>query len=170
MIDVHVLTHSGTRPEWLARCLASLRGEPCATHVVVGDEGHLGRGRARGFALGARPFVTFVDSDDYVLPGVMAACASELRQHRAVVTQEWIEAFGVRRKRPAQRHHLAVYRRDDVTPLLPEIAQRQYDPDRFLIETLAPVQLPIVGYVWTIHDGGLHREYARHLCRERTEK
>lgn len=67
MIDIHVLTHSGTRPEWLAQCLASLEPEGFTVHVVRGEDGHIGRGRARGYQHGVQPYVGYVDHDDYVL-------------------------------------------------------------------------------------------------------
>lgn len=62
MIDVHVLTHSGTKPEWLDQCLESLAAEPCTVHVVQGVERNIAAGREIGFGLGTHPFVTFVDS------------------------------------------------------------------------------------------------------------
>ena len=88
MIDVHVLTYSGTDPAWLGQCLASLASEPCTVHVLEGVEGSVGQGRAHGYQLGVHEFVSYVDSDDFVLPGVMGACLAALRTHRAVVTRE----------------------------------------------------------------------------------
>ncbi|MCH8857739.1 MAG: hypothetical protein IIA03_16260, partial [Proteobacteria bacterium] len=46
-----------------------MRSEPCTVHVLQGTEGNIAAGRERGFAMGTHPYVTYVDSDDFVLPG-----------------------------------------------------------------------------------------------------
>ena len=154
MIDVHVLTHSGTKDVWLAQCLASLAPENCTVHVVEGFEGHIGKGRARGYQLGAHEFVACVDSDDFVLPGVMDECLNALTTHRAVMTMQWILTEQGARANPA--HAMAVYRRRDVGPFLGAFAQAQYRGDRALMYAMEPKQLAFFGHVWRLHAGGAH--------------
>lgn len=157
MIDVHVLTHSGTQQGWLDQCLASLEEQPVCVYVVEGFEGHVGKGRAKGYALGVNPLVAYVDSDDYVLPGVFAYCEYQLRQHRAVVTKELLEyADGSRHPFPRLGHSLGVYRRDDVLPYLPAMEQSPHSSDMQLRRLLRPVQLDYLGYVWRVHQHGDH--------------
>ena len=95
MIDVHVLTHEGTKPEWLDECLKSLANEPCTVHVLDNTGCTVGQGRAKGYRLGFHPFVTYVDSDDHVFPGVMAAVCDALQTHDSVCTAEVAMLDGV---------------------------------------------------------------------------
>ena len=157
MIDVHILTYSGTRQAWLDQCLRSLEGEPCTVHVVRGVEGNVGAGRAVGYTLGEHEFVGYVDSDDYVFPGVMRACLDGLKAHRGVVTMErqlWGSLLSARRY---EGHHLTIYRREDVLPLLSVLPEHPYLCDRYVAGMLSPTQLPVDGYVWRRHVGQGHR-------------
>ena len=69
MIDVHILTHN--EPQWqIDRCLESLKDEPINLHIVHGfDEWPPYQGRALGFSKGTAPYVSYVDPDDYIVPG-----------------------------------------------------------------------------------------------------
>lgn len=157
MIDVHILTYSGTRPEWLAQCLKSLEGENCTVHVVPGVEGNVGAGRAHAYTLGEHEFVSYVDSDDYVLPGVMDASLRALKRYPSVVTMEqrlWGNRIAAKRE---GGHHLTVYRRELVVPLLPLLSEHPYLCDRLLVRKLHPFQLDFEGYVWRMHAEQGHR-------------
>lgn len=157
MIDIHVLTYSGTKPEWLDQCLASLSTEPCTVHVVQGVEGNVGAGRAVGYTLGEHDFVGYVDSDDYVFPGVMAACMRALKRYPSVVTLErtlWGDRLGAGTQ---GGHHLTVYRRELVTPSLVDLPNHPLHCDMLLTKRLNPFQLDYVGYVWRMHAWQGHR-------------
>lgn len=162
MVDVHILTHSGTRPEWLAQCLDSLADEPCTVHVVQGVEGCIAAGRAAGFALGAHPYVTFVDSDDYVLPGAMRAVTDALDAGLdAVVAGEMILADGVLHG-PGYGHHLFALRRSVLAPHLGRYAK---DFARThcvcaLASIARPSRIEAVTYVWRQHPAQSHRRLA----------
>ena len=159
MIDVHVLTHSGTRRDWLDQCLASLEDQPVVVHVVAGVEGSVGAGRAKGFALGSCEFVGYVDSDDYVLPGGYATSLAAMANHRCVVPREYVEyPDGRRHKYTKSNHNGVVYRREDVTPLLPAMALTPFAVDSLTRRTLLPTQLDHIGYVWRVHAAGAHRQ------------
>ena len=158
MIDVHVLTYSGTRKDWLDQCLASLAREPLVTvHVLEGDEGNVGAGRARAYQLGTHPYVSYVDSDDYILPGAIDACLEGLQTARHVVTRErrlWGNRFDSSTR---GNHHLAVYSREDVKPLLGILPDHPIHCDMLLVEKLVPTQLSYIGYVWRMHQAQGHR-------------
>lgn len=157
MIDIHVLTHSGTRPEWLKQCLASLEGEPVIVHVVEGIDGSVGAGRAKGFALGVCEFVGYVDSDDYVIPGHYEKCLRMLKIKQAVVGMEHVEYLdGSRHKFPKGFHNGAVYRRTDIEPLIKAMPYAPYTADAIIRDTLKPYQMQAVGYVWRAYRGGTH--------------
>lgn len=158
MIDVHVLTHEGTRQDWFDQCLASLEQEPVTVHVVDNAGRSVGEGRARGYALGTAPFVAYVDSDDYVLPGCFDACLAGLEAHRAVVTMERVVSgdFVFPALRPG--HAVAVYRREDVTPHLWRMAASPHTADWHVRKALKPTQLTVEGYVWRVHAAGDHHK------------
>ena len=134
MLDVHVLISHDTSLPWQRQCLDSIHfaieqaGFAVTVHEVPGIPGHIGLGRAEGYARGVHPYVTCVDDDDYVLPrafsqmgaalllGVSAVCSPELTLQNGVF-------------RPGvPRHHLIAYRRDQlidhaVWPCCGDIAQ-----------------------------------------------
>ena len=170
MIDVHVLTYSGTRKDWLDQCLASLAREPLVTvHVLEGDEGNVGAGRVRGYRMGTHPYVSYVDSDDYILPGTIDACLEGLKHAPAVVTMErrlWGHLFDSSLR---GGHHLTVYKRERVLPLLDLLPDHPLHCDILLVKKLTPRQLPHVGYVWRMHGGQGHRK-ATFEQRERMRK
>lgn len=158
MIDVHVLTHSGTRQEWLDQCLESLAGQPCTVHVVQGVERNIAAGREIGFGLGTHPFVTFVDSDDYVLPGAMDAMCEALQKHDAAVGRERMLVDGAL-TRPYGGHHLYALRRSVLAPHLPGWGARNRleQCGTALYAVARPTDIPAETYVWRRHDGQSHR-------------
>lgn len=118
MLDVHILVSRDTRPEWVTQCLDSVREAiaaasfPVLLHQVDGVSGHIGAGRAAGYALGNQPYVTYVDDDDYVQPHAFAQMVGGLRAGvSAVCTPEETLQNGCLRP-GAERHHLIAYRRD----------------------------------------------------------
>jgi hypothetical protein len=85
-------------------------------HVLEGIKGHIGQGRAKGYALGNHPYVTCVDDDDYLLPDAFKQMHGYLAQGVSVLcTPELVEFHG---RSPLQagltRHHLIAYRRDQI--------------------------------------------------------
>lgn len=83
-VDVHVL-HFGEPDRYLDECLASLATEPVNVWIVRGGfPGNIGAARAFAFRLGHAPYVSFVDADDAVLPGAVAACTALLDADRAL--------------------------------------------------------------------------------------
>lgn len=159
MIDVHVLTHEGTQQEWLAQCLQSLEGHPVNVVVIDNTGRSVGEGRARGYAMGLSPFVAYVDSDDYVLPGCFAACLEALGRHHAVVTMELVEyPDGSRYPFARPGHAVTVYRREDVIPWLEAMARSPHTADAQLSRVIRPIQIAREGYVWRVHPGGDHHK------------
>lgn len=158
MIDIHVLTHSGTKPEWLQQCLDSLKDQPVVVHVVEGVEGSVGAGRAKGYALGDCEFVGYLDSDDYALEGHYAKCLRMLRYQRAVIPHEHVEyADGSRHKLLKPFHNGAVYRRADINPLLSAMASAPLTADMITRRTLRPYQMSHAGCVWRCTKEGAHK-------------
>lgn len=118
MIDVHILIHPATPRDWVTQCLDSVHeaadraGFPVDVHTLPAVIGHIGQGRANGYALGVHPYVTSVDDDDYVLPHAFAQMQGALESGvSAVCTPEQTMQNGHIRPGRA-RHHLIAYRRD----------------------------------------------------------
>ena len=168
LIDVHVLTHSGTVPEWLEKCVASIEDEPeFQLHIVKGEEGHIGAGRARGYQCGTLPYVTFVDSDDWVYPGVGAAMLSALeRGSLGVCTLERliVDAPGsVQMQQNRGGHGLWGWRREAIVPFLSEVASERYFPDMILPERVGYTQLQFLGRAYRIHPDQFSRWATRQV-------
>lgn len=118
MLDVHILVLPGRDPSVVARCIESARdatvhaGFRVDIHLIDGIIGHIGQGRASGYAKGEHPYVTCIDDDDFVTQNAFAQMGETLRrhQHQAIATPEWIERNGYRSE-GKDRHHLIAYRR-----------------------------------------------------------
>ena len=171
MIDVHVLTHEGTKPEWLDECLKSLANEPCTVHVLDNTGCTVGQGRAKGYRLGFHPFVTYVDSDDHVFPGVMAAVCDALQTHDSVCTAEVAMLDGVEFFKNRDRGHaLFAAWRDATTPLLDHMETVPYASDLLVRRHLKPHRIGFLGYSWRIHDGQAHRKIDGAMLRREFER
>lgn len=137
MLDCHVLTLP-QRGAVFSRCFESLSSRRARVWPVTGVEGHIGQGRYAGFAMGDAPFVTYVDDDDMVQPGLLDALVDVLRQHpdaallhvgnRSVASDARVPGgrvgvLDIARRRPSPRlaDHMNVFRRDLLQPHL-----RQY--------------------------------------------
>lgn len=117
MLDVHILTMVCTPPEWVSQRRTSIAaaveaaGYPVHVHEICGICGHIGLGRSEGYALGEQPYVTYVDCDDYLMPGAFAALHESLMAgHDAIGAGETLEQGGARWESSAP-HHLICYRR-----------------------------------------------------------
>lgn len=158
-MDVHVLTHEGTRADWLDQCLQSLHGQLCQVHVVENRHRSFSEGRAHGYSLGSSEYVGFVDSDDWVSPDCIEVAAAALRHSKAVCTMEVAMYEGkplFRAPRPG--HHFFAAHREAVAPHLEKLASLGHAADRALREKLRPSQVAHVGYFWRIHAGQYHRQ------------
>jgi len=157
MIDVHILIHPETPRDWVTQCLDSVQGAvdcagfPVAVHTLSAVIGHIGQGRAKGYALGVHPYVTCVDDDDYVFSHAFVQMRDALeRGVSAVCTPELIDRNGWNRNELGRsRHHLIAYRRDLIIdhtqwPCCGDVAQMQ----RIGVDA---VDLPEPAYMWRVY-------------------
>jgi Glycosyl transferase family 2 len=171
MIDVHIVVKPCER--WIRQCLDSLKNEPVNIFFVPHVEGDTARARMEGFGKGCSDFVSFVDPDDVVVPGIFERCMKAMtRECSGVYTDEiligkdgaylmdgWsineepFYSLGCRRSLMQGVHHLLVLKRSAVEQCLPLKTKRA--PEAILIHDLKKigplVHLPIVGYKWRIH-------------------
>lgn len=171
--DVHMLTLPSSRADWMACALADMRDEPASIHIVRGTDGHIGQGRAHGFALGCEPYLSFIDPDDRYPAGGLRKCLSALEigpdiglvYTSELMVRSSLEPVGYpdlstynaadHRLRPKHVHGLMVFRRAAVAPYLSEIATFARLPEWRLTTRIAErwrvVKLPIVGRLWRQH-------------------
>lgn len=172
MIDVHVLTHSKTRSEWLDRCLNSMRDQPCVVHVIEGVERDIAAGRRMGFTAGSQEYVSFVDSDDYVLPGAFDAALEALNSGvPALCSMESVINESGQTLKIQGGHHLYAARRDIVSSVLDRFcnARHLHCFDKLHALT-APVWLDSVLYVYQTHSNQSHPHLGRWAQTEHMRK
>lgn len=121
-VDVHIIVKPTDSQEWLKQCLESLESEPVKIHVIDAEIG-LPKGliasRLKGFACGSSPFISFVDPDDYCIPGLFHTLISVMQRNdrmAAAFAHEYITGVhgDVKKGRVnSEPHHAIVYRRSE---------------------------------------------------------
>lgn len=119
-VDVHVIILDRTPKDWVKQCIESIhaaaRFSPFMVHLftVEGVLGHIGVGRAKGYALGNSPYVTYVDDDDYLIPEAFHEMSEALEQEPdAAFPGEYVLENNQHRVM-LRRHHLPFYRREHI--------------------------------------------------------
>lgn len=155
MLDVHVLLHN-PRLDWQRQCVSSITqaarraGFPVAIHQLHGVQGHIGLGRAKGYAMGVYPWVACVDDDDIVLPDAFLNMRPGLESSAKAVSTAEIELRNDMFRQGSQRHHLIAYRREYVIdhtkwPSCGDVAQWN------AVQIDAWYDVPQVGYIWRVY-------------------
>ena len=81
LIDVHIikpLHHHDLTDIWLDQCLASIENEPINVFYVDPVKDDIRQARRNGFEQGDAPYVSFVDPDDYIIPGGFDVCLKHI--------------------------------------------------------------------------------------------
>jgi len=166
MLDLHVIIHPDTPEAWQRECLSSVRaaiaraGFDVALHFVEGEDGHIGRGRARGYALGGFPWATCVDDDDLILPDSLRGMRPGLESSALAVSVLEMESRGGLVRLGGRRHHLSAYRRIALIEhtgwaCCGDVAQARSIPDG------AWFDCDVVGYVWRVYPSSKARAMRR---------
>lgn len=183
-VDVHVLCGPATPAQWQDAALCSARQPGARVWPLPALPGAFGAARARGWAVGTAPWVAFVDDDDVLLPGAVAACLDALADQPAAMgafTDE-LQVLPDGTERPGLStvngpwnpalqallagygHHFVVLRRAALQDLLPELPQWGGMADyvvRGLVCRFGPlVRVPIVGYRWRVREASTHTHIA----------
>lgn len=194
MVDVHIITRPTDNQKWLCQCIDSLEDEPVTVHLVDGVQGDTAAGRMKGFSQGNHPYVSFVDPDDYVRPGIFKKLVNVLeRLPEAVMAYSdqvlvdeysneilpgwsadpsyfWAhgQPISLLCSQGQYIHHLNVMRRDAVTRCLP-LTPKQ-GPEAVLFRKLARLgwlmHVPVVGYYWRQHANNTYKTYTDAEYRE----
>lgn len=167
MIDTHILTMPCDNKLWLDQCLYSLKTEPIKINILPGKLDNLGGARADAFMEATNECVSWVDSDDYVLPGGFQACIHAMKQDNSIAacTQEYVTGISGKIIDAAQPkdwiHHLIVLKRSIAIKHLSVL--RNWDhknskisEGRYFIEFLLSHKYPVSFvkqpyYVWRRH-------------------
>ena len=174
--DVHVIVDE-THTEFHQQCLDSLKDEPINLHLIPGTPGHIGVGRYAGFSAGSAEFVSFVDDDDYIIPGIFQKCydvldrcpdacgviTKEQRLHEGTLyppveiplDQGWVNMV-------KRMHHIVMVRREVVEPFIPRMKKWAFQSEDMLWSHLIASGhkfeiLDEVGYIWRLHEKGAHK-------------
>lgn len=186
-VDIHIIRPTSwteTTTKWHKQCLDSLQSEPVNIHFVDYVPGDIRAARFAGFSQGSCEYVSFVDCDDWVEPGIFqlctdvldsnpGACGAFTRSHRINVNCEGVEV-----KTPLRPYHkwplptngiltdihqLAVMRRDDCLRVYTETYDDippQIHEMTWVYWEMARVKpwiaMPEFGYNWRDHVAGAH--------------
>lgn len=83
-IDVHILRSSNENSHWLSECLNSLSNELINIHHSPSIKGDTRLARFNAYHLGGAPYVSYVDSDDMIVPGIFELCKVFLDENPGV--------------------------------------------------------------------------------------
>jgi hypothetical protein len=172
-VDVHCIHLPKTDGVLWEECRDSITDEPVNLHLVKGVEGHIGKGRVKGFDMGDSPYVSCIDPDDVVLPGAFQACIEALDDHPeacGVYTDELlIDSQGkvirpgiwssvdwnpLLQLEPKYLHHIYVMRRSYVRKYFLEML-KWHNMSEYILKCLVTAHGPWIhvdryGYKWRI--------------------
>lgn len=193
-IDVHIIrpyVFDDRHIRWLDQCVASLENEPVNLHFPYYVDGDIRAARFAGFSSGTGKYVSFVDIDDWVEPGIFKSCADQLDQNPhacGVFTrskQVWERPSGpvytdLAPYKPwplpengslVDIHQLVVMNRQDCL----RVYHTQYDliPPQIhempwvyweMAKVKPWIALNAIGYYWRIREDGAHRIYNKEIA------
>lgn len=188
-IDVHIIrprVFDQRHIRWLDQCVGSLENEPVNIHFPFYVDGDIRAARYAGFSMGNAKYVSFVDIDDWVEPGIFAKCLTAIDRHPGACgvftrsKQVWergdCQTFtDLTTYKPwplpahgslVDIHQLVVMRRADCM----HVYKQEYDhiPPRVhempwvyweMAKRKPWVALDAIGYYWRIREDGAHRAY-----------
>jgi hypothetical protein len=191
LIDVHIIV-SENEP-WIEECLNSLESEPVNVWFVHRIEGDVRKAREEGFSKGSSEFVSFIDPDDVIVPGIFKQCLDVLHENPDAVgvytTDELVDVSGnhiaygwAQYEKPFTDkgfpieltngiHHLRVFRRSAVEKCLP--LKSRMIPEPLLNAEIQKhgdlIHIPVVGYKWRIHGDNTFLKYKPEEVQEAVE-
>jgi hypothetical protein len=191
LVDVHIIV--GNKEKWLPECLESLEHQPINIHFVDRIEGNVAKAREIGFSKGTCEYVSFVDPDDLVYPGVFIKCLGEIWQNPSCVgvytndmlideqgqfigygwgmNQEPFDEMGFPPELTNGIHHLRVFKREAVNKCLP--LKHKMIPEPLLNTEIQNhgrlIHIPVIGYKWRMHKQNTFTKYKREELEQAVE-
>lgn len=167
MLDLHVLKHHKNR-EWdtinRSSISEAVRAAPfdVSVHYLDGEEGHIGRSRARGYMRGFHPYVTYVDHDDYLLSDALAALWPALQQSPCAVFPGELTLQNGHVRIGSERHHLCVYKREVLIDHSKYVVCGDLKQSQFT-DLGTTITVPHRGYVHRLYDSPGRKLRTAHL-------
>lgn len=182
-VDVHVLHMPYEKPSWREKCLNQLAAEPVNVHHLDGIAGDIRAARNAAFRVGTAEYVSFVDLDDEITPGIFQHCIDILDQNPDVcgvytmshIIDENDNVVGFTHAfRPflqesrcdfLEIHQLVVMRREKVIQMLdshydeiPLCVGAEVHMYWLMARNDPWIATKRLGYKWRVHSGGAHLE------------
>ncbi len=183
-IDVHCLTYKAS--PFFPLLKRQMKEENVSFHVIQNGD-NIGEGRVRGFLIGDNPYLSFVDDDDLIQPGIFQKVEEVLFQgYDWVYTDEylidkdgdWIQPgwssnpelyspellHFMEVTEGVHCHHLLIFKRELLTPYLIFIMlQLKELAESFLMKELGRhpnlYHLKEVGYYWRQHEENTFKSF-----------
>ena len=186
MIDVHCLAHTDSATRYEEELITQMRNEKHINFHVLKNGRNIGLGRVCGFLAGDAPYVSYVDYDDLIEPGIFTKICEVMETgvpwcftDEVLVDEEgkyikpgWSSNPGLYpqslldyvRVRPGVHvHHILTFRRELLTPKVCFIMKQLYElPEEYLRTELAQydfVHIEEVGYYWRQHSDNTMPKY-----------
>lgn len=177
MIDVHILTRPTDNKIWFDECLKSLENENINLFIEPGIEGNVGLARYNAFKKGNSEFVSYVDPDDMIVPGIFSKMLEKMTDECCgVFTNEitihernnkiikkyrkldkW-KRFSLRES--VYPHHICLMKRNLIEKYSYEFLDWKYRSE-YIIKNVMTLDFPWIqmddfGYEWRIHSNCTH--------------
>lgn len=170
MIDVHVITLPNDDKILFERCIDSLRDEPVTVHIIKGVVGDFSAGRISGLSSGTHRWVSWVDPDDYVIPGAYQRLLDIVGSNKfawaaeKVITTDATLCGSYHEYINNQPHHMMIIDRDLIN--FDHIKQSEPTLVDYWTRRLKSKGVfdPQVGYVWRSYGGMSIRSGALQEC------
>lgn len=186
MIDVHCLIHTSEITPYEEQIVAQMQNEKYANFHVVKNGSNIGLGRVVGFLTGKAPYVSYVDYDDLIEPGIFTKinevmssgipwCYTDevlIDEDGNFIKPGWSshpELYSenvlqyVRVKPGVHVHHILTFRRDLITPKMCFIMKQLGElPEEYLRTELAAYDFEYineVGYYYRQHSNNTVNKY-----------
>ena len=187
MVDVHILKTKKDSKHLFEQCLKSLENEPINIFIEDGIIGDTGLARHLAFQKGDSEYVSYVDPDDLVVPGIFQKCMDAMTEDCAAVysnenlidingtfirsgeqiNQTW--SYVKMKNNPKFVHHVVVYKRELVERYSQNIKGFIMHSES-LLNTLVSecgakrfIHLNEVGYYWRLLTKDRKIDYKREL-------
>ena len=157
MIDVHIV-YTPERDPPLDGIMRLLRREPVRVRIVIGARGRLGFCRAKAISESKAEWVSWVDPDDRIEPGLFRVL-EEATTPEAKMVHCWEYEHPVDGGEPKINrfaHHGMIIRRAAALPYLPTMMAAGENHPELPLQALRPaVTVPWPGYHWHRRRGSL---------------
>lgn len=177
--------NEATNKKWLEQCKESLKNEPIKLHQLQSIPNKEGLFRAEAYKKGKNKYVSLVDPDDYIKPGIFNKLLSIMETGKysaAYSNHEIINSRGNKLnynwfnkpetkpsfKKVRQMHHIVIFDRkifdSEFFKILSKVKGGSNRSSSYIISGLQAMTsgkvycLNEIGYYWRIHENNTHKK------------